>query len=57
MNRIQTFLIGVCVFLFLIGITPFYSDAAEASLDPPAVTEVDSKSRVVSDFRGKMGKV
>ncbi len=53
MNRIQSFLIGVCVFLFLIGITPFYSDAAEASSDPPAVTEADSKSLVVSDLEGR----
>lgn len=43
MNRIQTFLIGVC--LLLIGNTLLYSDTVGASTDKPAVIEADKESR------------
>ena len=56
MNRIQSFLIGVCVFLFLIGVTPFYSDADDVSNNPPAVTEVDSKSRKLQERTEDRGR-
>lgn len=48
MNRIQTFsIIGVCVLLFLIGITPLSSVAEEVSTNLTTVTEADSTSREI----------
>jgi len=48
MNRIQTFsIVGVCVLLFLIELTPLSSAADEVSTSLPTVTEVDSTSREI----------
>jgi len=49
MNRIQTFLISVCLLSLLIGSAPLSSAADEVSTSLPIVTEVDSTSREIQE--------